>query len=104
MQENQIVHRTSGLRSKRPSLQEVYDRHSSRTKNYDLREPKKERSKVETLDRDLKEAEEAGLKSIEEELTRTREQLQAKAEPIRSEMEKHALVAHEVMEVSLPVD
>ena len=68
------------------------------------RAEEREKKKVETLDRDLKEAEEAELKSIEEELTHTREQLQAKAEPIRYEMEKHALVAHEVMEASLPVD
>ena len=68
------------------------------------RAEEREKKRVETLDRDLKEAEEAELKSIEEELTRTREQLQAKAEPFRCEMEKHALVAHEVMEASLPVD
>ena len=68
------------------------------------RAEEREKKKVETLDRDLKETEEAELKSIEEELTRTREQLQARAEPIRSEMEKHALVAHEVMEASLLVD
>ena len=62
------------------------------------RAEEREKKKVETLDRDLKEVEEAELKSIEEDLTRTREQLQAKAEPIRSEMEKHALVVHKVME------